>query len=120
MKNDLLKLTGASFVALALAAGPVAAQTYHEWDADQDGVVSQEEYNAGLETSEFGEWDNDMTSDDVFAEYDQDEDGSWSAPEYGRFNEDYPMPAIVGGGSGGGSIPSAEGGTVDDTTTEPN
>lgn len=74
-----------------LAAGPAAAQTFTEWDADGDAVLTQEEWTAGLgESGIFDNWDADgdgiITAveyeDGLFDWFDDDEDGALTVAEW--------------------------------------
>ena len=98
MTRDILKLAGVSTLALALLAGPAAAQSGHmEWDTDQNNVVDEAEWAEGLgQTGGFGGWDADedeMISEDEYSAgmlrgYDADESGDLDETEFGEFEKD--------------------------------
>ena len=99
MTRNFLRLAGASTLALALLAGPAAAQSGHmEWDTDQNNVVDEPEWAEGLgQTGGFGEgWDADedeMVNQEefqggMFNAYDADDSGDLNEEEYSRWEED--------------------------------
>lgn len=49
MKSTWLTSIGAAALALALAGPATAQDRFSEWDANKDGSVSSDEYNAGVE-----------------------------------------------------------------------
>lgn len=74
-----------------LTAGPAFAQYIDEWDANDDGVLSEEEWGTGFtEAGLFSEWDEDESGtigDDEFATglfgwFDDDDDGELTAEEW--------------------------------------
>ena len=104
-----------SSAAALLIAGTAVAQS-DDWDANADGMIDREEFNAGMGDSAFGAWDTNedgmLTSDEYqagvemqddadsfgtwderYADWDANSDESLSAEEYGeglfgQFDED--------------------------------
>ena len=85
-------------LAFGLAAAPaMAEEDWGAWDANEDGVIDNEEFDAGFgESGVFGNWDADgdgMLSEDEFGEgvygsYDDDESGVIEEPEFGDIGDD--------------------------------
>ena len=85
-------------LALGLAAVPALAQEdLGAWDADQDGILSEEEFGTGFgENEAFDSWDADgdgLLSEDefntgVFGSYDEDDSGAIEEPEFGDIGDD--------------------------------
>jgi hypothetical protein len=97
MTYDLKKLTLISAAAALLTATPALAQDMAEWDADSDGVINQEEFNAGWgDVGSYGEWDADgdgsLTEEEfntgLFDGYDADDSGAIEEPEFGDVGDD--------------------------------
>lgn len=71
--------------------------SYDTWDADNDGILSQEEFNEGIaETGVYSDWDTDATAGLNEEEFyggaynvvDQDDDGVLAEQEYGEYQDD--------------------------------
>lgn len=98
MANRITGLLGAAVLAAALNTAPAMAQeTFSEWDADGDGVVSLEEFEQGwTETGLFSEWDTDgdgVLSEEEYAEgvfnaYDEDDDAGLDDAEFGELEDE--------------------------------
>ena len=83
--------------AALLAAAPAFAQTsFSEWDEDGDGVLAQEEWDAGLaESGVFDSWDADDDGvvsaveyeDGLFNWFDDDDDGALTVSEWDEWSE---------------------------------
>ena len=94
---DHMKLLGAGALAALLLATPALADFHEEWDADADGLLSGEEFDAGFgEAGVYDEWDaddDDLLSEDefnagIFGGYDDDDDGFVGEPEIGDVGDD--------------------------------
>jgi hypothetical protein len=97
MRYELSKLATISAVALTLTAAPAFAQEIGDWDADADGMLSEEEFGVGFgEDGVYGGWDEDgdgaLSEDEfnagVFGGYDEDESGIIEEPEFGDVGDD--------------------------------
>ncbi|MGJ3265009.1 MAG: hypothetical protein ACFE0R_17420 [Salinarimonas sp.] len=84
MTRNWLTTTAAASLALALMAGPAAAQAYGDWDANSDAMIDQTEWNTG--------WANQGLTGSI----DADGDGSITRTEFeeaigdeARFTERY-------------------------------
>ncbi|MFZ3585298.1 hypothetical protein ACOI1H_24710 [Loktanella sp. DJP18] len=75
----------------ALLTGPASAQVVRGWDLDSDGILSQDEWNAGLtELGVLSEWDEDgdgaLVSDEfaggLFERFDEDNSGTLTVGEW--------------------------------------
>ena len=91
------KMTGVALVAL-LACGPVAAQEFTELDANEDALLDQDEFGAGLEESGiYEEWDADASGDlnqeefqaGAFDAWDTDDDEALSEDEFAGASEQW-------------------------------
>ena len=95
--NTPLTLTAIA-LALGLAATPALAQEdMGAWDANEDGVLDNEEFSAGFgESDVYSTWDADgdgMLSEDEFNEgvygaYDEDDSGAIEEEEFGDIGDD--------------------------------
>lgn len=100
MKRDWLKLIGSAALAATMAAGTVAYAEdngWADWDADQSGDISQDEWDTGFEDEGlYSDWDADgdgaLNEDEfgtgIFNTYDRDGDGVWNEEEYNAFGDD--------------------------------
>lgn len=75
------KITAFLISTAVLAVSPALAQTFEEWDADEDGVLSEEEWSTGF------------TDADLFNDWDADDSGAINSDEFGeglfwRFDDD--------------------------------
>ena len=81
--------------AALLMTGPAMAADM-EWDANADGNIDANEFNAGFGDEEFTSFDADgdgmLSSEEygagVFGMYDKDKDGMWSQTEAGVWEDD--------------------------------
>ncbi|MCB8835833.1 hypothetical protein [Aurantimonas sp. VKM B-3413] len=105
MTNRISTLAGASAILLSLAAVPAVAQDnatpkmndVKSWDADANGSVSQDEFNAGFDQNgAYKAWDKDgdgaLSQEEfdtgVFGAYDRDNSGTIEEPEFGDVGDD--------------------------------
>jgi hypothetical protein len=88
MRSHLIMACG---IAALLTAAPASAQILGDWDTDQSGVLSGEEWRAGLqETGLFADWDADTSGRlnaaelgaGLFERFDDDDDGVLSVAEW--------------------------------------
>lgn len=115
--TDWKKMLLGTTVAVSLLAVPAVAQEIGAWDADTDGVISQEEFGTGFgETGVYDEWDADddgaltenefntgigenedefteRFGEDAYSQWDEDGDGALSEDEfeggvYSSYDED--------------------------------
>lgn len=83
---------------LGLAAAPVmAAEDWDAWDANDDGILDNDEFNTGFgEAGVYDSWDGDgdgaLSEDEfnagVFGGYDKDDSGAIEEPEFGDVGDD--------------------------------
>lgn len=71
--------------------------SFDDWDADSDGAVNADEYEAGI--SDSGWWDDwdtnndnylneDEFGDGMYSYYDEDDDYRWGGNEWADYNDD--------------------------------
>ncbi|MFP3945257.1 MAG: EF-hand domain-containing protein [Alphaproteobacteria bacterium] len=106
MTNALTRLLGAGAVLAVLSAAPVMAQEdLSEWDADGDGILTEEEFSEAWDgAGTFDEWDVDgdgVLSEEefrqgVFDAHDEDDDGELDEEEFAAAeDEDFWGPVIL-------------------------
>lgn len=95
--TDITKVIGAGALAALLLATPALADFHEEWDADADGLLSEEEFRDGFdEAGVFEEWDEDgdglLAAEEfeagLFGGYDDDADGLVGEAEIGDVGDD--------------------------------
>lgn len=99
---NLAKLTAAAVAAL-VSAGPAFAHFHVEWDADSDGALTLEEFQAGF-TARVNLMDWDADADGLISEaefgggiydaYDLDDTGAFEEAEFAGIEEDFGEGAI--------------------------
>ena len=99
MTFDVRKIFSATAIAGIVAATPLVAQEiWGDWDTDADAQWTQEEFGAGFgEQDAFGGWDanqDNMIDEDefnqgVFGGYDANDDEFLDEEEQGMFGEDW-------------------------------
>jgi hypothetical protein len=97
MTRTLTLSAYASIIALALAfSGPALAQTYEDWDTDEQEGITQQEWTerfGGIGAYDNWDTDNDGVvsqqefNEGVFRAYDEDGDGVIYDEEFGSYAE---------------------------------
>jgi len=87
------RLLAALTVTTALVAGPAGAQLFSDWDWNEDGLLTEDEFIDGAEDEGlFGDWDDDADGmlDDaefkagIYSRWDRNNDGRLSVNEWDR------------------------------------
>jgi hypothetical protein len=99
MKNDWMKLLGATTLAVSLltVAPAMAEEAFSDWDADENAALDNDEFANKFDSDGiYNSWDSnedgglseDEFNNGVFGSYDRNKDNKIDEPEFGDLGDD--------------------------------
>ena len=89
MTDKLMKFASASAIAALMTAPAFAQENATDWDANQDQMVTQDEFDTGWgETGTFGEWDADASGAIDQEEFDLGVEAGFDADASGDLDDE--------------------------------